>query len=108
MRTHNSLTNPLLAASSFYFGGGGGARSVPTPQKIEMPVPPPVQLPQVPPPAPPPPPPPTKSALEYEEGRTQAARDARRRRGLSQSLLAGETGGANAATGNTSLLGHNG
>ena len=107
MRIHNSHTNPLLAAVNQHFGGGG-APSVPKQEQIELPTPPPVQIPTVPPPAPPPPPPPTKSALEDQEGRAQAARDAKRRRGMAQSLLAGETGGPNTATGSGSLLGNNG
>ncbi len=107
MRINNPLMNPLLEAANYYFGGGG-APAMPKQEKIDLPTPPPVQIPAVPPPAPPPPPPPTKSALEEQEGRAQATRDAKRRRGMAQSLLAGETGGANAATGSGSLLGNNG
>ena len=107
MRINNPHTNPLLAAVTYHFGGGG-APTPPKAEKIELPPTPQVQIPTVPPPAPPPPPPPTKSALEEQEGRAQAARDAKRRRGMAQSLLAGETGGANSATGKSSLLGNNG
>lgn len=106
MRVNDSFTNPLLEAANYYFGGG--APAAPKQEKIDIPTPPPVEIPEVPPPAPPTPPLPSKSALEDQESRAQVARDAKRRRGMARSLLAGETGGANSATGNSSLLGNNG
>jgi hypothetical protein len=89
----------------FFFGGGGSVPAAPKPQKI--PEPPPVVIPTPPAPAPPPPPPPTSSKIEEDAAQSQQAADAKRRRGMSASLIAGETGGANseAAPGTKTLLG---
>jgi len=90
----------------FFFGGGGS--SVPAaPKQQKIPEPPPVVIPAPPPPAPPPPPPPTESKIEVDEAQSQQAKDAKRRRGVKASLIAGETGGANseAESGKKTLLG---
>lgn len=47
----------------------------------------------VPEPPPPPPPPPQRSSFEVDQASTTARRDRQRRRGISSTILAGETGG---------------
>lgn len=100
--TSGDRVNP----GQFFFGGG--SPGVPkAPKAPKMPEPPPVVIPTPPPPAPPPPPPPSESKMEVQERQGQQAQDAKRRRGMKASLIAGETGGANTdpATGSKTLLG---
>lgn len=64
---------------------------VPPPPKQEK-----VKLPKVPPPLPPPPPPappPTTDMAAVDQARTDQQKKVQRQRGLSKTLLAGETGG---------------
>ena len=112
MRTCDPFRNPILALTCYHFGGGGGAPKapkVPKQQPINIPEPTPISIPEPPAPAPPPPPPPpaaTESKLEVQEKMDQQRKDAKRRKGMAASLIAGETGGANnSATGSGSLLG---
>lgn len=67
-----------------------------------------VVIPDPVPVTPPPPPPPTatESNIEAQNKASQQAKDAKRRKGVAASLIAGETGGyRSSATGTGSLLG---
>lgn len=104
-----SILSPCLA----YFGGGG-APSMPK-QKQQKPTlpPPPPAAPAAPPPMPrvpdpvKPDPMPTASAIDNAQARDQAEQDARRRRGMRKTLIAGEANQAMAApvSGQKTLLG---
>lgn len=88
------------------FGGGGGTPKPPKQQKIVMPKMPEVKIPP-PPPAPAPiPPPPTATSAEVAQAEEQARKDEKKRKGIKNTVLAGETGGYTASTlGGGTILG---
>lgn len=98
----NNRVNP----GQFFFGGGG---SIPKQKDVKMPEPEPVKIPEPVKPLPPPSPAPTESKMEVQEKMAQQRTDAKKRKGMSASLIAGETGGykspTSSATGTGSLLG---
>lgn len=90
-----------------YFFGGPKIPSAPKQQKMPEP---PAQIPvTVPDPPAPIPPPPTTSKLEVQQAEDDQKLQAARRKGVQQTLIAGETGGFgatdSAASGKKSLLG---
>ena len=108
MQNSDPLENPLLANVVVWFGG---SPSIPKQPKQEMPPVQQVTIPEPVAPLPPPPPQPTESKMEVQDKMSQQRIDAKKRRGMAASLIAGETGGfkssspASSATGSTSLLG---
>jgi type IV secretory pathway VirB10-like protein len=75
----------------------GGTPAPPKPQQIPNP-------PAPPPPPPPIPPPPTQTAVAADQAALDARKQQLSRKGIGSTLLAGETGGANAPA-KKSLLG---
>jgi len=105
MRAINPFANPLLEASCYYFGGGS-ASAPPKQEPVKIPAVEPVKIPEPAPPPDPAPPAPTQSSLEVQDVQADTKRQAARRKGQQQTLIAGETGGYNnPATGGKSLLG---
>jgi hypothetical protein len=74
-------------------GGGGSAPKPPKPQKVVFPKMPKFHMPAIPPPPPPPAPPPTATSADVAQAEEQSRRDLNRRKGLRNTVLAGETGG---------------
>lgn len=81
-----------------YFFGGGGSPKPPKQEKVKMPKQPDIPVPKPPPPLPPPPPPPTQANSEVEQAAEDQRKQSLNRRGMRQTLLAGETGGYAPAT----------
>jgi hypothetical protein len=84
----------------FFFGGGAKAPAMPKQEKIKFPEqmapPAPMPLPPMPEPAPPPapiPPAPTTSNQEVQAAALDQRKQASKRKGSRQTLIAGETGG---------------
>jgi hypothetical protein len=107
MRLNDPFRNRFLEANSCYFGGSPKIPSAPPPAKMPEP---PAQVPvTVPDPPAPIPPAPTTSKLEVEQAAEDQRRQAARRKGMRQTLIAGETGGYGAtdtsASGKKTLLG---
>lgn len=108
MRLNDPFRNRFLEANSCYFGGA--PKLPPAPKPVKMPEPPaqvPVTMPEPPAPIPPPP---TTSKLEVEQASEDQKRQAARRKGMRQTLIAGDTGGYGAdpgtsASGKKTLLG---
>ncbi len=92
------LLNGLKVNPGQYFFGGGSAPKPPKQQKIKMPKAPEIPIPTPPAPLPPPPPPPTESKSEVQQAEDDQRKQALNRRGMRQTLLAGETGGYAPAT----------
>lgn len=88
----------------FCFSGGKAPKP---PKQEKAPTLPEVAVPKPPPPPAPIPPAPTESKQEVQEAEEDERRQAARRRGMRQTLLAGETGGysASGGEGKKSLLG---
>jgi hypothetical protein len=87
------------------FGGGRKAPDPPKPQKIVMPKMPEVKIPPPPPPPEPIPPPPTATSADVAQAEEQARQDAKKRKGIKSTVLAGETGGYQGALGGGTVLG---
>lgn len=108
MQHFDPLENHLSASVVAWFGG---KPSVPKVKQQELPPVQQVQIPEPVAPLPPPPPAPSESKMEVQDKMSQQRIDAKKRRGMAASLIAGETGGfkssspASSATGSTSLLG---
>jgi hypothetical protein len=103
------LLSPLLDSVTCYFGGS--KVSVPKepkrqPDPVMPAAPQQVAIPEPVAPAPPPPPAPTESKMEVQDKMAQQRMEAKKRKGMAASLIAGETGGySSSATGTGSLLG---
>jgi hypothetical protein len=106
MHHSDPLKHPRLRSVVAFFSAPSAPEMPEAPEPAPLPPPPPVVVPEPPPPPPPPVPPPSTSKLEVQEAGDQQRRDQAKRRGMSKSLIAGETGGySSSATGSGSLLG---
>lgn len=117
MRITDPLENTILDSVTAWFGGGSPKMpKQPKQDPIQAPTytpepitpPPAIVIPEAvaPTPTPPPPPTATESNLEAQNRASQEKADAKRRKGIAASLIAGETGGyKSSATGTGSLLG---
>ncbi|CAN5767378.1 hypothetical protein BH09VER1_BH09VER1_45640 [soil metagenome] len=81
-----------------YFFGGGGAPKPPKQEKVKLPKQPDIPVPVAPKPLPPAPPTPTQANSEVEQAAADQRKQALNRKGMRQTLLAGETGGYSPAT----------
>ena len=92
MRLNDPFRNRFLEANSCYFGGS--APKVPAaPKPVKMPEAPTIQ-PVQPIPAPDPiPPAPTTTKLEVQQAEDDQKQQAAKRKGVRQTIIAGETGG---------------
>lgn len=117
MLNQDPILNRFQATVVVWFGGAPKMPKAPKQQDAPLPpvytpeplpAPPAIVIPEAvaPTPIPPPPPTATESNLEAQNKSSQAKADAKRRKGVAASLIAGETGGyKSSATGTGSLLG---
>lgn len=102
MRATDPFLNPFLAETCYCFGG---AKIPPAPKPVAPPPTPEVKIPEVPK-AEPLAPAPTTSKLEVQQASDDVRAQSLKRKGVSQTLVAGDTGGYGASsTGKRTLLG---
>ena len=76
-----------------FFFGGGKAPSMPKQEPVKMPATPAVTIPKAPPAPAPIPPSPTTSNLDVQQQQDDTRKQAAQKKGVRQTLIAGETGG---------------